>query len=67
MGLDKKQESNGGSDIWLIRLNEFGDELWQKTIGTSSDEESRAVIQTTDLGFVIAGNVQNSAKGYGFF
>ncbi|WP_241154763.1 hypothetical protein [Amniculibacterium aquaticum] len=65
VGLDKKQESNGGSDIWLIRLNEFGDELWQKTIGTSSDEESRAVIQTTDLGFVIAGNVQNSAKGYG--
>lgn len=65
VGLDKKQESNGGSDIWLIRLNEFGDELWQKTIGTSSDEESRAVIQTTDLGFVIAGNVQNTAKGYG--
>jgi len=64
-GLDKKEDSKGGSDIWLIRLNEFGDELWQKTIGLASDEESRAVIQTTDLGFVVAGNVQNSAKGYG--
>ncbi|KFF10649.1 secretion protein, partial [Chryseobacterium soli] len=30
-GLDKKDESKGGSDIWLIRINEFGDELWQKT------------------------------------
>ena len=64
-GLDKKDESKGGSDIWLIRINEFGDELWQKTLGTSSDEEARSVIQTTDLGFFVAGNVQNSAKGYG--
>ncbi|KAB1228564.1 T9SS type A sorting domain-containing protein [Chryseobacterium viscerum] len=64
-GLDKKEDSKGGSDIWLIRINEFGDELWQKTLGSSSDEESRAVIQTTDLGFFVAGNVQNAAKGYG--
>ncbi|MGE8537063.1 MAG: T9SS type A sorting domain-containing protein [Chryseobacterium sp.] len=64
-GLDKKEDSKGGSDIWLIRINEFGDELWQKTLGSSSDEEARAVIQTTDLGFFVAGNVQNAAKGYG--
>ncbi|MCT2407051.1 T9SS type A sorting domain-containing protein [Chryseobacterium antibioticum] len=64
-GLDKKDESKGGSDFWLIRLNEFGDELWQKTLGSASDEEARSVIQTTDLGFFVAGNVQNSAKGYG--
>ncbi|KFE97129.1 secretion protein, partial [Chryseobacterium luteum] len=64
-GLDKKDDSKGGSDIWLIRLNEFGHELWQKTMGSSSDEEARSVIQTTDLGFFVAGNVQNSAKGYG--
>ncbi|WP_261511633.1 T9SS type A sorting domain-containing protein [Chryseobacterium paludis] len=63
--LDKKEESKGGSDIWVIRINEFGDELWQKTIGGTSDEEARTVIQTTDLGFFVAGNIQNSAKGYG--
>ncbi|MBP1167226.1 hypothetical protein JOE44_004110 [Chryseobacterium sp. PvR013] len=64
-GFDKKDDSHGGSDIWLIRVNEFGDELWQKTIGSSSDEEVRAVIQTTDLGFFVAGNLQNSLKGNG--
>jgi len=64
-GLDKKEDSKGGSDLWLIRISEFGDELWQKTIGGSSDEEARAVIQTTDMGFFVAGNVQNAAKGYG--
>jgi len=56
-GLDKKDDSKGGSDIWLIRINEFGDELWQKTVGSASDEEARAVIQTTDMGFFVAGNV----------
>jgi len=64
-GLDKKEDSKGGSDILLLRLNEFGDELWQKTIGSASDEEARAVIQTTDLGFMVAGNIQNSEQGYG--
>lgn len=69
-GLDKKDDSKGGSDIWLIRINEFGDELWQKTIGGTSDEEARSVIQTMDLGFFVAGNVafgsaQATGKGYG--
>ncbi|WP_454046998.1 T9SS type A sorting domain-containing protein [Chryseobacterium sp. Marseille-Q8038] len=64
-GLDKKEDSKGGSDIWLIRINEFGGQIWQKTIGSPADEEARAVIQTTDLGFFVAGNVQNSSKGYG--
>jgi len=64
-GLDKKEESKGGSDLWLIRLNELGDEIWQKTIGGPADEEARAVIQTTDFGFYVAGNIQNAEKGYG--
>ncbi|WP_336717477.1 T9SS type A sorting domain-containing protein [Chryseobacterium mucoviscidosis] len=64
-GLDKKDDSKGGSDFWLIRINEFGDELWQKTIGSAADEETRAVIQTTDMGFFVVGNMQNSPKGYG--
>ncbi|WP_228376302.1 T9SS type A sorting domain-containing protein [Chryseobacterium sp. IHB B 17019] len=49
----------------MIKINEFGDEIWQKTIGSASDEEARVVIQTTDFGFFVAGNVQNSIKGYG--
>ncbi|WP_449400981.1 hypothetical protein [Chryseobacterium wanjuense] len=64
--LDKKEESKGGSDLWLIRLNEFGDEMWQKTLGSSADEEARAVIQTTDFGFFVAGNITlpfDSAQG----
>ncbi|GAA5097535.1 hypothetical protein GCM10023210_32730 [Chryseobacterium ginsengisoli] len=68
-GLDKKEESKGGSDIWLIRINEFGDELWQKTIGSAGDEEARSVIQTTDFGYFVTGNTTlrepQGLKGFG--
>jgi len=68
-GLDKKEDSKGGSDFWLIRINEFGDELWQKTIGSTADEEARAVIQTTDMGFFVAGSFGSAQDpkmtGYG--
>ena len=68
-GLDKKEDSKGGSDLWLIRINEFGDQIWQKTIGSTADEEARSVIQTTDLGFFVAGSFvsaqDSKMKGYG--
>ncbi|KYH04982.1 secretion protein [Chryseobacterium cucumeris] len=63
--LDKKEDSKGGSDIWLIRINEFGDELWQKTLGTTKNEEAKAVIQTTDLGFMVAGNIEGGPEIFG--
>ena len=64
-GLQKKNKSKGGSDIWLIRLDENGEEQWQKTLGTEVDEEAKSVIQTTDLGYFVAGNVQNKKGGFG--
>ncbi|OCA77101.1 secretion protein [Chryseobacterium artocarpi] len=64
-GFDKKDDSKGGSDIWLVRINENGDELWQKTLGGKSDEVAKAVIQSTDQGFFVAGNLQNSRDGDG--
>ena len=53
-GLQKKNKSKGGSDIWLIRLDENGEEQWQKTLGTEVDEEAKSVVQTTDLGYYVA-------------
>lgn len=65
VSFDKKNDSKGGSDIWLIKVNDTGEEQWQRTIGTAQDEEAKAVIQTTDLGYFVAGNIQNPANGFG--
>lgn len=64
-GLDKRDRSFGGSDIWLIKIGENGVEQWQRTIGTSRSEEAKAVVQSTDLGYFVAGDVLDSRQGFG--
>jgi len=65
LALDKKDKSNGSSDIWLIKIDENGEEEWQKTIGTKYSEEARSVTQTTDEGFIVAGSTNHPKLGYG--
>ena len=65
LALDKKDKSNGSSDIWLIKIDENGEEQWQKTIGTRYSEEARSVTQTTDEGYVVAGSTNHPKLGYG--
>lgn len=64
-GQDKKEDSKGGSDIWVIKVSETGEEEWQQTLGTDRDDEARSVIQNTQLGYVIAGNTHHHKNGYG--
>lgn len=65
LALDKKEKSFGGSDMWLIKLNENGEEEWQKTVGTNKNEEAKSIVQTTDLGYFVAGDVHGSKAGFG--
>lgn len=53
---DKKDHNMGGSDVWMLRLDENGNELWQKTFGTKSNDEASAIVQSTDQGFFVAGS-----------
>ncbi|MDP9956872.1 hypothetical protein J2X97_002538 [Epilithonimonas hungarica] len=62
---DKNENNFGGSDVWLIRLNDNGEELWQKTLGTKSNDEASAIVQSTDLGFFVAGNINDNKKLFG--
>ena len=55
-GLDKKENSRGQSDFWIIKLNAKGGEEWQKTIGGSGQDDLTAVVRTRDGGFVVGGS-----------
>ncbi len=65
LGLDKKDESKGGSDIWLIKVSENGEEQWQRTLGTSAYEEAKAVVLNGDKGYVVAGSIERGEKSFG--
>ncbi len=62
---DKKENNLGGSDVWIVRLDENGEELWQKTLGTKSNDEASAIVQSTDMGFFVAGNINDIRKLFG--
>lgn len=64
-GSDKKEQSFGGSDIWLIKINENGSEEWQKNNSSRNNEEAVSAAETIELGYFVAGNVSNSKEGLG--
>ncbi len=54
---------SGGYDIYLIRTDSSGDTIWSQTFGGADDDEGHSVQQTTDGGFVIAGNTESYGAG----
>lgn len=50
---DKKQASQGGQDIWILRLDTKGKLLWQKNYGGIYQDQIASIIETQDKGFLI--------------
>ena len=50
-------------DYLAVKTNASGDTLWSKTYGGIGDEESYAMQQTTDKGFIFAGIDSSSGLG----
>ena len=55
----------GGSDAWLIETDSSGNRLWDKTFGGSKDDAAHSVQQTSDGGYIIAGNTRSLGAGGG--
>ncbi len=45
----------GDNDFWLLRLNENGVLIWQKTYGGTGEDEAFSVHQTSDGGYIVSG------------
>jgi len=55
----------GGTDIYLIKTNLYGDTLWTKTIGGLGDERAFSLNSTNDSGYIISGETSSFGAGNG--
>ncbi|HPJ84890.1 MAG TPA: hypothetical protein PLY09_09045, partial [Methanothrix sp.] len=45
----------GGSDIWLIKIDPYGNEAWDSIFGGAGNNCGYSVKQTSDGGYIVAG------------
>ncbi len=54
---------SGYYDILIIKLNQNGDVLWQKTYGGADNDYALLIKETTDNGFVLVGRTESFGSG----
>jgi hypothetical protein len=53
----------GGRDIYLLQVDEDGDELWSHTFGGPGRERANAIVQAAEGGYVLAGQTDSLGAG----
>jgi hypothetical protein len=60
---DKSEASEGGWDYWVVKVDENGNKVWDKSIGGTSEDRAYSITPSPDGGFVIAGYSESAVSG----
>ena len=53
----------GDRDVYIIKLDENGNKVWEKTFGGSGDDYARSIQQTNDGGYIVVGGTNSFGAG----
>jgi hypothetical protein len=54
----------GSYDFWLIKTDDVGTMMWNRTYGGTNDDWAYALVQTSDGGYALAGETGSFGAGY---
>ncbi|WP_119792549.1 T9SS type B sorting domain-containing protein [Flavobacterium anhuiense] len=60
---DKTENSKGGTDIWLIKIDNLGTIVWQKTLGGDNFDLISEISQTNDHKYILAASSSSNISG----
>jgi hypothetical protein len=60
---DKSQDTRGGWDYWIVKLDASGVRQWDRRFGGSGNDYCQSVRQTADGGYVLGGYSDSGANG----
>ncbi|WP_165764499.1 T9SS type A sorting domain-containing protein [Flavobacterium aurantiibacter] len=53
-------ETNGTWDVWILKINQQGDILWEKNYGGGWYDLASSLVKTTDNGYIVAGETYST-------
>jgi hypothetical protein len=55
----------GGTDAWVVKVDAFGNQLWNKTFGGTEEDSCGYIMEMADGGFTISGSTHSFDMGQG--
>ncbi|HEX9512309.1 MAG TPA: hypothetical protein VF939_17575 [Puia sp.] len=55
--------TQGGYDMWIVKLNANGSTAWTKTLGGAGDDIARSIVATPGGGYAVAGYTTSNNTG----
>jgi hypothetical protein len=53
----------GSSDVWVVKVDSFGNLVWSQTYGGVGADYAYSIIQTSDSGYTLVGNTASFGMG----
>lgn len=60
---DKTEDSYGVKDLWIVKLNDVGDIVWQNTVGGNDDDYCLDIIEITAGEYFVGGTTYSGISG----
>jgi hypothetical protein len=58
-----KSKGAGKRDMWVLRLDEAGNVLWDHTYGGAHEDRATSIVALADGGFAVAGYTESKGAG----